>query len=121
MRVIQNEKEPKTHKKEPQANKRKTRQKLGNNILMGNLEEVDAYYAKVDELVNERFSLKAQEYPVREGVYFDSEAEKISFYEEIQDDPELDELLSRNTSVQVSTQQECTIGIEGVGSPRGFL
>ena len=113
-REFQNEKEPKTHKKEPQANKRKTRQKLGNNILMGNLEEVDAYYAKVDELVNERFSLKAQEYPVQEGVYFDSEAEKISFYEEIQDDPELDELLSRNTSVQVSTQQECTIGKTGL-------
>ena len=107
-------KKQKPRKKESRINKQKAREELKNNILMENLEEVDAYYAKVEELVNERFDLKANEYPVQEGVYFDSDAEKISYYEEIQDDPELDDLLSKNTSVQVNTHQKCTIGKVGV-------
>ena len=47
---------------------------------------------------------------------FDSGARKISYFEEVRNGLELDELSSENTSVQVITHQECTIGKAGINA-----
>ena len=80
--------------------------RLENNILLNNLEKVDARRAKIDELVNERFNIETEPIPIQEGVYFQAKVDKINYYENIKEDPELEELLSRNTSVQGMNNEE---------------
>ena len=114
-KLVQSKKQ-KLRKQESQINRQKARKELKNNVLMENLKKVDTYHTKAEELVTMRFNLKAKEHPVQERVNFDSGARKISYFEEVRDGLELDELSSENTSVQVITHQECTIGKAGINA-----
>ena len=87
-----------------------------NNILMRNVGEVDAYSVKIDELVNEAFNIETEPVPVQEGVYFQARVDKINYYKDIGDDPELEELLSRNTSVQGTATEGCTMETNGLAA-----
>jgi hypothetical protein len=91
---------------------------MENNILLNKLEKVDALRTKVDELVNERFNIKTEQISSNEGVYFQAEVDKINYYESIEDGPELEELLLKNTDIQITADEKCNLETKGLAAFR---
>ena len=115
--LMEEEKKARTLEKTMFHSKRRNlKENLENNILMSSVGKVDAYKVKVEELVNEEFNIEAEPIPVQEGVYFQAKVDKINYYKDIEEDPELEELLQRNTSVQYTATEECTIGTKGLAA-----
>ena len=73
----------------------------GNNIMLANEEKIDATKAKIDELVNDAFGIETKEIPSREGVYFENVSDKAAYYNSLAPDLELEELMKRESSVEM--------------------